>query len=383
MHGLLRRRRATAPRPRLRPGLPRGGANADARGRSAPARREAARRRRDRAGGRQHAHLRDPPGQLALRRAAERRRRRRRLGAELVFPGLRPGERLARTDAACPRARRSQARDGTALAQGDTADVRLGPRPPRSPAPWGPPRPTRRRLEAQRRARPRPVGLTGLEREFDDAAAGTPGGSCSREARAGRQRPRGRGSTVRRRSTRASRGRRRGAGRALRRIAVVRPHTGEVLALAGSPTPPPAARLHVQDRHARRRARGGVAKRAGHFPSQPSATLEGVELENANGESCGGSLEASFAESCNSVFAPLGAKLGAARLVAAAERFGFNEEPGSPARRARRSRRRERSATTWRSGRPRSARARCWPRRSDGRRSRRRSASTACGRCRR
>jgi penicillin-binding protein A len=34
-----------------------------------------------------------------------------------------------------------------------------------------------------------------------------------------------------------------------------------------------------------------------------------------------------FAESCNSVFAPMGAELGAERLVATAERFGFNEPP--------------------------------------------------------
>jgi peptidoglycan glycosyltransferase len=60
---------------------------------------------------------------------------------------------------------------------------------------------------------------------------------------------------------------------------------------------------------------------------QTEATLEGVALQNANGEACGGSLRESFAESCNSVFAPLGAKLGARRLVEAAERFGFNEEP--------------------------------------------------------
>ena len=32
--------------------------------------------------------------------------------------------------------------------------------------------------------------------------------------------------------------------------------------------------------------------------------------------------------SCNSVFAPLGVKLGAPRLVAMAERFGFNHDPG-------------------------------------------------------
>ena len=40
----------------------------------------------------------------------------------------------------------------------------------------------------------------------------------------------------------------------------------------------------------------------------------------------------SFAESCNSVFAPLGAQLGAKRLVATAERFGFNRAAGHPGR---------------------------------------------------
>ena len=55
--------------------------------------------------------------------------------------------------------------------------------------------------------------------------------------------------------------------------------------------------------------------------------LEGVELENANGESCGGALEARFAHSCNSVFAPIGAELGAQKLVAEAEKFGFNQQP--------------------------------------------------------
>jgi cell division protein FtsI/penicillin-binding protein 2 len=64
------------------------------------------------------------------------------------------------------------------------------------------------------------------------------------------------------------------------------------------------------------------------FPYATHATLDGVKLSNANGEECGGSLELAFAVSCNSVFAPLGVKLGAARLVATAERFGFNRDPG-------------------------------------------------------
>ena len=42
------------------------------------------------------------------------------------------------------------------------------------------------------------------------------------------------------------------------------------------------------------------------FPYATYATLDGVKLNNANGEECGGSLELAFAVSCNSVFAPLG-----------------------------------------------------------------------------
>jgi cell division protein FtsI/penicillin-binding protein 2 len=58
--------------------------------------------------------------------------------------------------------------------------------------------------------------------------------------------------------------------------------------------------------------------------------LEGVELDNNDGEYCGGTLVESFAHSCNSVFAPLGADVGADKLVATARRFGFDQEPGIP-----------------------------------------------------
>jgi cell division protein FtsI/penicillin-binding protein 2 len=61
------------------------------------------------------------------------------------------------------------------------------------------------------------------------------------------------------------------------------------------------------------------------------AVLSGVKLHNASDESCGGSLANAFAVSCNSVFAPIGAKLGARKLVATAERFGFNHQPKVPA----------------------------------------------------
>jgi cell division protein FtsI/penicillin-binding protein 2 len=71
----------------------------------------------------------------------------------------------------------------------------------------------------------------------------------------------------------------------------------------------------------------GIASPATVFPYATHAVLDGVKLENAGGEECGGSLETAFAVSCNSVFAPLGVRLGAPRLVAAAEALGFNEAP--------------------------------------------------------
>jgi cell division protein FtsI/penicillin-binding protein 2 len=74
----------------------------------------------------------------------------------------------------------------------------------------------------------------------------------------------------------------------------------------------------------------GIARPSSTFPYETSAVLDGVQLHNAGGESCGGTLGEAFAVSCNSVFAPLGAKLGSERLVAMAERFGFNHSTGIP-----------------------------------------------------
>ena len=53
----------------------------------------------------------------------------------------------------------------------------------------------------------------------------------------------------------------------------------------------------------------------------------GREVANAHNEACGGSFVEAFAESCNSVFVPLGPKIGSERLVDTAERYGFNSPP--------------------------------------------------------
>jgi penicillin-binding protein A len=54
------------------------------------------------------------------------------------------------------------------------------------------------------------------------------------------------------------------------------------------------------------------------------ALLNGWRLHNFHHESCGGSLVLAFAVSCNSVFGPLAVSVGAPKLVAMADAFGFN-----------------------------------------------------------
>jgi penicillin-binding protein A len=248
----------------------------------------------------------------------------------LVHPGLRPGEKLTRSTRMPPRAA-IQARDGTPLAEGDARLSELGPVAAEIAGRVGP-APPEQAAELERRGVPKdaPVGLTGLEREFDQELAGTPGG----ELRAGSRviasvQPR-RGHAVRttidpdiqRAAVEALAGRFGG-------VAVIRPRDGEVLALAGiaySAPQPPGSVFKIITLAAALEA--GVAKDSDEFPVETAAVLEGVELENANGESCGGSLANSFAHSCNSVFAPMGAELGARKLVAAAEKFGFNGDLG-------------------------------------------------------
>jgi cell division protein FtsI/penicillin-binding protein 2 len=114
-------------------------------------------------------------------------------------------------------------------------------------------------------------------------------------------------------------------------IVAMVPSTGQVLAVAGiglDGLQPPGSTFKMITLAGVLAAH--VATPRTVFPYASFATLDGVRLNNANGENCGGSLELAFAVSCNSVFTPLGVKLGASRLVAMAERFGFNHDTGLP-----------------------------------------------------
>jgi penicillin-binding protein A len=173
---------------------------------------------------------------------------------------------------------------------------------------------------------------TGLERFYDARLGGQPGAELRFGSRViARVRSR-RGHSVRatirpglQRAAVAALGNRLGG------VAVVRPRDGSVLALAGlavSAPQPPGSTFKIITLAGALQAR--IATPASSYPVRTFATLSGVKLRNAGNEACGGTLVRSFEQSCNSVFAPLGARLGAKRLVSTAEAFGFNETPRVP-----------------------------------------------------
>ncbi len=95
-------------------------------------------------------------------------------------------------------------------------------------------------------------------------------------------------------------------------IAAMDPRTGGLLALAGvafSALQPPGSTMKIIT--ATGALEAGIVKLTDTFPIQDSANVDGFILQNANGEACGGTFLNAFAVSCNSVFAPLGVKLGA------------------------------------------------------------------------
>ena len=269
---------------------------------------------------------------LRLRFSGEDDDRRVAWSRSLVFPGLASGERLERSTQ-LPRRADILARNGTPLAQGEDrsspiADVaasilgELGPAPEERVA-------RLRELGYPDDAR---VGTTGLERVFEERVAGKPGGELRAGSRTlARTEPRP-ATAVRssidpdvQRAADLAKGARLGG------VAVVRPRTGEILALSGiafSGLQPPGSTFKIVTLAGVLQHR--LAGMNSRYPVETKAVIEGVDLENANGESCGGTLRESFAHSCNSVFAPLGARLGPDRLVKAAEQFGFNTDPGIP-----------------------------------------------------
>ena len=269
-------------------------------------------------------------GQIVLRVADERVDWDR----SLVFPGMRGAGRLSRVTQAPPRAE-IRARDGREIVSGPVeARAPSGTLGASIAGSVGPAETAAERDDLRRRGFPpdTPIGRTGLERAAEAAVAGVPGGRLTAGGRTlATSRPRAADPVrttidldVQEAAVSAMGGRFGG-------IAALDPRTGEVRALAGiafSGPQPPGSVFKVITATAGLET--GAVKPSSRFPVETKAVIEGVDLENANGESCGGSFVDSFAHSCNSVFAPLGVKVGAQRLVETAERYGFNRPGGLP-----------------------------------------------------
>ena len=259
----------------------------------------------------------------------------------IAFPGLAPGETLSRRTT-LPQRATLLARDGSVLAEGPAGPAVAAPGSEQSrTSPLGEaatavvgsvgsvPAARRATLDAQGVPSDALVGLSRLERALDDRLRGTPGGELLAGSRVLAVTASHQSGAVR---TTISPPLQKAAvaalGGQLGGIVVMQPTTGQILAVAGiglDGLQPPGSTFKMVTLTGALAAH--VADPTTVFPYATYALLDGVRLNNANGEECGGTLEHAFAVSCNSVFTPLGVKLGAARLVQTAEAFGFNHAP--------------------------------------------------------
>jgi peptidoglycan glycosyltransferase len=257
--------------------------------------------------------------------------------ASLAFPGLKQGEELA-ADVELAERGPILARDGTALAEGP-AEEREHPIGSAAIDVTGEVGEASEE-ELARLARhgfppETPVGISGLERAFNDRLAGKPGGSLLAVAADGsavrtlaKSKPQP-GAPVKttidadlqEAAVAALAGRSGG-------VAVLDTRKGDVRALAGqafSAPQPPGSTFKVVTTTAALEA--GAVSLDDEFEITDGVNVGGRFLNNANGEFCGGTFREAFAESCNAVFAPLGPAVGNDKLVETAESFGFNSPP--------------------------------------------------------
>ncbi|CAB4948281.1 unannotated protein [freshwater metagenome] len=250
----------------------------------------------------------------------------------LAWPGLGTGERLTRTARMPPRGT-ILFRDGaTPIAKGESRSStvpgevvgairgELGAIPAAQ----------RRRYAERGIPATTKVGRNGLERLLDDRLLGRPGLTLKAGSRVvGRQRPKQARAVISSLSLPATQAAvtaqasaPSGGG-----LFAMDARTGEVLAFSGnawSAARAPGSTMKIVT------AAAGLAENATttgtDYPVQTSA----LGIQNADGESCGGTLVEAFARSCNSVFAPLAVDVGSSPFVAMAEAFGFNAAPPVP-----------------------------------------------------
>ena len=258
---------------------------------------------------------------------------------ELVYPGLAEGERLTRRTRAPQRAA-ILAADRTPLASGPAAARSVEPSALAVVGEVSTPSGERAaEVTAQGFPPGTLTGTSGLELAFDERLAGRPGGqllatSADEESSldAGRELASTdpvRGKAVRTTIDPALQSASVSAlGGLYGGVAVLDARKGSVLALAGlgySAPQPPGSTFKVITATAALDA--GVVAPDDEFPVEISNSDIGREIANSHDAPCGGTFVQSFAESCNTVFAPLGVEVGGEKLIETAERYGFNSAP--------------------------------------------------------
>jgi peptidoglycan glycosyltransferase len=252
-----------------------------------------------------------------------------RLEPQVLFPGLRPGERLDRQIKLPPRGTLLAA-DGETLAAGPDRSSPISDVAIQIVGSVGPiPRALASRYQALGYPAGAQIGLDGLERIFEHRLAGKLGGEllAGRRVLASARPVQAKPVTTTIVPT-LERAAVAALGNQYAGMSVMNPRTGALEALAGiafSSVQPPGSTMKIITTTGALQA--GIVKPSTIFPIQTETTIDGFTMQNASGEACGGTLVNAFAVSCNSVFAPLGVKLGGARLVATAKRFGFDQQP--------------------------------------------------------
>jgi cell division protein FtsI/penicillin-binding protein 2 len=263
----------------------------------------------------------------------------------LTFPGLRKRERVGRSLELGARAD-ILAADGTALAEGDEIlrTSSLGTDAIDIAGEVGDPDDDLR-AEVQQQGYPgdKETGVSGLELAFNSRLAGTPGGELLAvlegtelpdvpEGTDGRVLATAEpvpGKTVKttidpdlQQVTVAALAGQSGG------VAVLDARSGRVKALAGSAfssQQPPGSTFKIITAVAALEEEAVTLDES--FDVVQEINAGGRVISNAHDELCGGTLVEAFANSCNTVFAPLGVEVGDEKIVEVAERFGFNQEP--------------------------------------------------------
>lgn len=248
----------------------------------------------------------------------------------LLFPGLRPGELLSRRTTLGRRGNLLAA-NGTALAQGPQLSTPI-PEVASAIAGTVGPIPASEATMFADEGYPTnaKVGVDGLEAIFQSQLAGRLGGQLLAGTRLLAEMAPVSGHNVRTTIVPSMEQAAIDAlGDSYSGMTVINPRTGGVEAAVGlafTASQPPGSTFKIITSAAA--LQDHVAKLDTEFPVESSVDLDGFDLQNAAKEACGGTLLESFAQSCDTVFAPLGAKIGGRRLVSMAERFGFNKSDG-------------------------------------------------------